>query len=141
MQGSELACCIGRIGDQRQSKVNVANVQTFLICLTPVQTCKYVNAIAPNGQQIGTVNGGTIGQGDCANGLGQSQVAIDLEETEHVQRQVTVGLERLSLAAQHVQLERAAGASGHCQVGGSVGVIDYGGVAGGLVDGHIQVSA
>ncbi len=110
-----------------------------MICLPPVQTCKYVNAIAPNGQQIGTVYGGTIGQGDCADGLGQGQIAIDLEKPEHVQREVAVGLERLALTAQHVEFDCAAGASGHCEVSGTRGVIDHGGIAGGLVDGHIQV--
>ena len=141
LQGRELSCRISRVGNQCQCKVDVADVQTFLVGLPPIQTGKYINTVSANGEQIGAVNAGAIGQGDRAHRLGQGQITIDLEESKHIKRQVAAGLERFTLAAQHVESLSGARSCRDDEIGGTRGVIDHRGIAGGTVNGDLKTGS
>ena len=142
---SPLARRLGDRADQREAEVDVVELQAHGIDRAAVDAGKHIDAAAADGQHtcrdLLRRRGAAGCQSHLTRGLLDRQVAAELHEAEEVDLQEAAGAQGLAERAVDVQVQAAAGACEHTQIGRAVAVIDDGGGrAAGLVHRHLDAA-
>ncbi len=143
VQRRPTACRGGLFGHHRQREADVGQRQAERVGAAAVHAGKRIQVARPHGQQIDHDGLGrrgriVVGQRHRRRLLVQRESAVGLEEAEHIQIQVAMGLQQRAIRAGHVERQRACRPGDDLQSTG--GVIDDRIGAGGAVNGHRDVA-
>ncbi len=132
---------VGLFAGQRQRELHTGQLQPQRAFATAAQAREGVDAAPTQREQVDRDLAGRAGvaavvEGDGVGAAFEGEVARELQEAEHVQPEVTGGLELVAFGAIQRQRLTAAGAGGHLQVARLE--VDHRAVGGGLVDKHAQ---
>ena len=117
LQAREVAARVIGVGDEGQTKVHLAELQTNGIVLARAHAGKSVYLARAYGDEVGLLDHRAVRQHHLLAALLDCKVALDAEETKQVHVQTCGGLDDLALAAGHAQRQGAAGAGGNVQGG------------------------